>query len=196
MAVCDYATVKHLVVSTDHTVYPMREYADGRTKRWLVRPPELAQDDTPMIAVVQHALAEIPGPPEQIIVLLQPTQPLRKPEHITRAVSMLQSLEFDSVVSIVAIPRTHAPDFVLMYDHVCLIASSWLDKPLDQPTRRQSVPRPYIRDGTVYAFYRRTVERFGNLYGEHVGALEIDSNDTCPLDTELDWAEAERRLRA
>src|SRR5689334_4421421 len=45
------------------------------------RPPELAQDDTPMLPVVQHALRTIKSE-HDVIVLLQPTQPLRKLEHI------------------------------------------------------------------------------------------------------------------
>ena len=62
------------------------------------------------------------------------------------------------------------------------------------PTRRQDLKPVYIRDGTVYAFWRKTLES-GSLYGQVCRALVIPPEDTCPLDTMADWAEAERRVR-
>ena len=49
-----------------------------------MRPAELAADDTPMQAVLEHALAGLDeqGWRAEIVVLLQPTAPLRRPEHI------------------------------------------------------------------------------------------------------------------
>jgi CMP-N,N'-diacetyllegionaminic acid synthase len=91
------AGIEDVRISTDHADASHRERR-GRTASVIQRPPELAQDDTPMIAVVQHALAQIPGPPEQIILLLQPTQPLRQPKHLTAAIELLQSSGADSVV--------------------------------------------------------------------------------------------------
>lgn len=172
----------------------------------LLRPPELAQDDTPMIAVVQHALGQIPGPPDQIIVLLQPTQPLRKPGHVTQAIALLEDSGADSVVSVVELPPTHHFDWQLVIHggslyhpandgetlrYVGDTSTSWRRRPV----RRQDLERVYIRDGTVYAFRRAMVVEGGHLYGQDVRPLIIPPEDTCPLDTEADWAEAERRLR-
>jgi CMP-N-acetylneuraminic acid synthetase len=43
-------------------------------------------------------------------VLLQPTQPFRKPEHVQQAIQLLQETQADSVVSVVPLPLTHSPD--------------------------------------------------------------------------------------
>jgi CMP-N,N'-diacetyllegionaminic acid synthase len=166
-----------------------------RYGHWLLRPESLAQDDTPMIDVVTHALDQIPGEPEDIWLLLQPTQVLREPKHLIAAIEAMRTGEWDSVVSITPIPKTHAPAFVVMLGGATLQASPYL---LDQgwgPSRRQDVPQPYVRDGTVYAFTRDTVARFGSLYGEFVRGLIIPASETCPLDTLEDWDAAERRLR-
>jgi hypothetical protein len=48
----------------------------------------------------------------------------------------------------------------------------------------------------VYAFWRKTVERYGNIYGQDVRPLVIPAEETCPLDTPAEWVEAERRLCA
>src|SRR3990167_957762 len=77
---------KQIVLTTDQKV-ATRE----NSVVYLERPPELAQDDTPMQAVVEHVLERIPGPPDQIILLVQPTQPLREPKHLTQAIELLEA---------------------------------------------------------------------------------------------------------
>lgn len=175
-----------------------------RYGHWVLRPAHLAQDDTPMIDVVKHALEAIPGPPDQIIVLLQPTQPLRQPKHVRQAITMMrtrrpkgyewESRSWHSVVSVTAIPPTHHPDVVVGFIGKQLYrrgrGSDWYYL----PHRRQDLRPVYIRDGTVYAFRRSTVTQYGSIYGQHVAGLVIPPDETCPLDTPEDWAEAERRL--
>jgi CMP-N,N'-diacetyllegionaminic acid synthase len=81
------------------------DWFDAMGAGYLKRPDSLAQDDTPMIDVVKHALTEIHGAPGQIVLLLQPTQPLREPKHLQAAVALLRESQADSVVSVVALPR-------------------------------------------------------------------------------------------
>lgn len=172
--------------------------------RYLCRPPELAQDDTPMIDVVKHVFLEIPGPDDQIVVLLQPTQPLRKPEHVTAAIDLLQTSGADSVVSVLELPLAQSPDLLLRHLsngtlclwHSDLDAGGWCPSLSWGPTRRQQARPAYQRDGTVYAFRRSTVMTYGHVYGERCVPLLIDPKDSAPLDTSEDWLEAERRLKA
>ena len=156
-----------------------------------------------MVDVVKDVLERVPGPPEQIIVLLQPTQPLRTPAHILRAIWLLEESGADSVVSVVELPRSHSPDWAYAIRpngqlERWLEWYGWLDQWLahvpPMPTRRQDLKPAYVRDGTVYAFWRETLAS-GSLYGQNCRALVIPPEDTCPLDTMADWAEAERRLR-
>ncbi len=181
----------------------------GLETHWIMRPPDLAQDDTPMIAVVQHALAAVPGPPDQIIVLLQPTQPLRQPKHVQAAIALLQETGSDSVVSVVELPQTHSPHFALWVGHTpdneaYLVPWLWehdieqsdkVFKWRDIPARRQDARPACVRDGTCYAFYRKTVTQYGTIYGQDVRPLIIPPEETVALDTPADWAEAERRLK-
>lgn len=163
----------------------------------LPRPPELAQDDTPMIAVIQHVLARVPeGDP---IVLLQPTQPLRTVAHVHAALARLTP-DVDSVVSVVEVPPTHHPwmQFEITPDGQ-LEPEGWeVQGGLTWPVVagfgcRQEMPTTYRRDGTVYAFWRRTVARSGTIYGSCVVPLVIPPEETCDLDTEADWAALEAR---
>ncbi len=158
-----------------------------------MRPPALAADDTPMLPVIQHALTEVSGDGwlPDVVVLLQPTSPLRRPDHIRDAVSMLRDTSADSVVTVIEVPRHLSPDYVMRIEGGRL-------KPFlpdgARVTRRQDARLAYSRDGTVYAFRRSTIERTGGIYGDDCRPLLIDACDSLSIDSPADWDEAERLL--
>jgi CMP-N-acetylneuraminic acid synthetase len=61
-------------------------------------------------------------------------------------------------------------------------------------TRRQEARPAYAREGTVYAFRRATIERFGNIYGEDCRPLVIAASESLSIDAPEDWSAAERLL--
>ena len=69
-----------------------------------LRPPELATDTATSIDVARHALDEYTKRRDKspdTLLLLQPTSPFRRPEHITTAVDLLSSdLSIDAVVGV------------------------------------------------------------------------------------------------
>ena len=164
----------------------------------LERPPELAEDDTPMIDVVKHAMACVPGSSEDIWVLLQPTQPLRYPSQVQTAIQRLREIQADSVVSVVELPKAHHAHMQLEIRREALFLAAPASEGYwylwDLPPRRQNLEPTYLRDGTVYAFWRKTVDECGSLYGRHVRPLIIPPDETCELDTPADWDALERRL--
>jgi CMP-N,N'-diacetyllegionaminic acid synthase len=165
---------------------------------WLKADPPLHTDDCAMVDVIKDVLARVPGPEEQIVVLLQPTQPLREPKHVQAAIALLEASQADSVVSVVELPRTHSPNmvgFILESGHYVPALDVYGLRWTHTPARRQDAQTAYMRDGTCYSFRRSTVTRCGNIYGEICRALIIDPSETCPLDTPADWVDAERRLR-
>lgn len=158
-----------------------------------MRPEALAADDTPMVSVIQHALTEVSREDwsPDIVVLLQPTSPLRRPDHIRRAVDMLRDTGADSVVTVVEVPRHLSPDYVMRIEGGRL--TPFLPDGA-RVTRRQDARPAYSRDGTVYAFRRSTIERTGGIYGEDCRPLLIDAGDSLSIDSPADWDEAERLL--
>jgi CMP-N,N'-diacetyllegionaminic acid synthase len=186
------SVLDRVILSTDSL-----EIADAGRRAGLevpfMRPAALAADDTAMVLVIEHALGEIArhGWSPDIVVLLQPTSPLRRPEHIRDAVAMLRETEADSVVTVVELPRHLSPDYVMRIDGGRL-------KPFlpegARVTRRQDARPAYSRDGTVYAFRRSTIEQLGGIYGNDCRPLLIDTSDSLSIDSQADWDEAERRL--
>lgn len=188
----DSGALDRIVLSTDSP-----QVADAGRRAGLevpfLRPAALAGDDTPMLPVVQHAIVALTdsGWVPDLIVLLQPTSPLRRAAHIRDAVTMLRTTGADSVVSVVEIPRHLSPDYVMRIDHGML-------RPFlpdgARVTRRQDARAAYAREGTVYAFRRATLERFGSIYGEDCRPLVLDTADSLSIDSPADWAAAERIL--
>lgn len=158
-----------------------------------LRPSTLAQDDTPMAPVVEHAVESLEqtGWSPEIVVLLQPTAPLRRPQHIVDGVSLLRATLCDSVVSVVEVPRHLAPDYVMK------IVGGRLLPFLPEGARiarRQDARPAYARDGTIYAVWRDVVLKTHSLYGADCRPLLLSGNESMTLDTLEDWAAAERRL--
>ena len=158
-----------------------------------LRPASLAADETPMLPVIQHAVAALAqdGWATEVLVLLQPTSPLRRPEHVRDAVALLRASNADSVVSVIELPRHLSPDYVMRIESGVL--RPFLAEGA-RVTRRQDARPAYSRDGTVYCCWRRTIERYGSIYGENCRPLLIDAADSLSIDSAADWAEAERRL--
>jgi CMP-N-acetylneuraminic acid synthetase len=158
-----------------------------------LRPAELSQDESPMLGVVQHAVRELGtrGWTPAIVVLLQPTSPLRRPGHVRQAVELLRSTGADSVVTVVEVPKHLSPDYVMQIENGTL--RPFLNEGA-RVTRRQDARAAYSRDGTVYAFRRETLERFGSIYGDDCRPLVIPAAESLSIDTPDDWNDAERLL--
>jgi CMP-N-acetylneuraminic acid synthetase len=160
-----------------------------------LRPAELARDETPMLPVIQHAVAfvEATGMMPAIVLVIQPTSPLRRPEHLVEAVRLLESSTPSAVVSVVELPRHLSPDYVMRIEGDRL--EPFLPGGL-AVTRRQDARPAYVRDGTVYAVRRDVLMEQNSLYGRACRPLVIAAGESLTLDSESDWEEAERRLQA
>lgn len=148
---------------------------------WLDRPADLADDTTPMAAVVGDFLTRVPGEPDEIILLVQPTQPLREPKHLRAALELVE--QYGSVMSVT---QTESINKLYYQGRDSLI-------PFGVPVERRQMTRPTFRcDGTVYGFRRRD----GYFHYRTATPLFIPAEETASLDTPLDWQLAELRLMA
>jgi CMP-N,N'-diacetyllegionaminic acid synthase len=159
-----------------------------------VRPASLAGDDVPMLAVLQHAVNAVEGGgfAADIVVLLQPTSPLRRGEHIDAAVTWLERAGGDAVVSVVEVPHQFTPMSVMRID------DGWLKPVVDGPvaTRRQDKPRFYARNGPAVLAVNRRVLAGGSLYGERTWPLVMSVEDSVDIDTPWDLRLVEAVLSA
>jgi CMP-N,N'-diacetyllegionaminic acid synthase len=187
----DSRRLTRTVVSTDDASIAETARALGLEVPFL-RPAALAADDTPMLAVLQHAARELArdGFEADAIVLLQPTSPLRRADHIDRAVDLLESSGADSVVSVVEVPHPFTPVSVMRLDGDRL--RPYLDG--ETVTRRQDKPRLFARNGPAVLVVRTRVLEQGSLYGTDTRPLLMEAADSIDIDGPEDLAQAELLL--
>ena len=89
-----------IVVSTDDS--DLKELSEKLGLIVLNRPSELAQDNSLTIDTIFHFISHSPPKvyDQDILVLLQPTSPLRTEKHIDEAIKLFRSKQCDSVVSV------------------------------------------------------------------------------------------------
>lgn len=109
-----------------------------------VRPRELAQDDTPGIEPVLHAISMLPD--YDYVVLLQPTSPLRKVGDIDGCIEQCIKRKDNACVSVTEAEKS--PYWMFKLNEKGRLSKLLsIDK---QYTRRQDLPRIYAINGAVY----------------------------------------------
>lgn len=184
--------LREVILSTDSEQIAEHARQAGVPVPFL-RPPELASDTSAMIDVVLHAIEAYSQRRDQpeAVMLLQPTSPLRSPDHIDRAIELLE--EHDSVCSVVPLPLEMCPHYVMK-----LTGEGYLDYFLPEGRnikRRQDVVPAYKREGTVYLTKTRVLYESRNFYGTRCKPMIIPAEESLSIDTEADWQKAEQLLR-
>jgi CMP-N-acetylneuraminic acid synthetase len=168
-----------VVVSTDDDDIAAAAEADV-----LRRPAELAADDTPMLDVVRHAIGELDP---DLVVVLQPTSPLRRSEHIDGAVLLLLETGADCVVSVCEVPHRYGPDALMDLVDGRLVARGSVRS-------RQEKDAVYARNGPAVLALR--ADRLGrDLYDGDCRAYVMDQRSSLDVDTPFDLEVADLLLR-
>lgn len=160
-----------------------------------VRPLELAGDSVPTISVLVHALEWLrtnEGYIPDAVMLLQPTAPLRKPEHIREAQDLFVQSGADSVVSMTEVPLHLNAHWQFLRDWQGRATIATGEAFHEIVKRRQELPVTYARNGAIYLF--KTPLLFGEIpsfYGETVCAYLMDEASSINIDSPEDFAEAE-----
>jgi len=160
-----------------------------------MRPADLAADDTPILPVIQHALGWLKEQQHylaDIVVLLQPTSPLRRAEHVDAAVDLLVESGADTVVSVVAVPLHFNPFSLMLLDEQGYLTPFGAGPMI---LRRQDKPRVYARNGPAILVIRRETIEQGKLYGDRTLPYEMDAASSVDIDSPDDLALAEFWLK-
>jgi CMP-N-acetylneuraminic acid synthetase len=158
------------VVSTDDD-----EIAAAAGIEVLRRPEELAANETPMAAVVRHAIDELAP---DVVVLLQPTSPLRRGEHIDEAVRQLLESGADAVVSVVEVPHAYRPESLMDVVDGRVVSRGAVGT-------RHEKPLVYARNGPAVLVLRADKLQ-DDLYAGDCRAYVMDERDSLDVDTAFD----------
>lgn len=182
--------IDRLVVSTDYS--RIAEVAINYHAKVQQRPPELAQDDTPIWAVLRYALQEEErrSGPYDYLALLEPTSPLREVGDLAKALQLLEAAP--QVAGVIAVAPFR---FNPAWNAFTLGQEGYLEYLLPEGARayqRQMVPRVYHHSGELYLWRASYVRDHpeGWQQGRYL-PLPTPPERAVSIDTleELRWAE-------
>ena len=135
----------------------------------IYRPPELATDEASTASVLQHAIGQINC---DIIVLLQPTSPIRRPGLIDECIKEFIDNRYDSLAT----------------GFMCKYAEYGKNE-----LRRQDVRGFFYDDGNIYVM-RTDFIRKGDRYGKKIGRKIVSRQENIEIDDDFDFWIAEKIL--
>ena len=186
-------SVTRLVVSTDDEEIAGVAREFGASVPFM-RPRELAADTSLQIDAIRHAVGfmENAGLFHDIILVLQPTTPLRLPGDIDESLTLLEKSGADSVISVCDVGGRHPVTCYRSGDGGFLrplFESDW------RGVLRQKFGQVLWRNGAIYAMRRDVVMEQGSLYGASTVGYVMPEERSFNIDSLFDWDLLEGYLR-
>lgn len=184
--------VDRVVVSTDDDEIAAVARATGAEVPFM-RPADLAADDTPDLPVFQHAVAELGDlPPDDVLVHLRPTSPIRPPGLIDDAVAAFVSApDADSLRSVSPVGKSPFKMWVVAGGALQPLLGTWEDELFNQP--RQVLPPVFQHDGVIDVLRVATVTE-GSMSGRVVLPYFTPDGVAVDIDSARDLDVAEQLL--
>ena len=184
--------IDKVVVSTDDEEIAEISKKYGAEVPFL-RPKELARDDSPTIDAIIHAINwfEERGEFFDILILLQPTSPLRTTEDIDNAIELF--LNNKDALSLISVKENEHPPFWSLE-----IENKFL-KPLFGEEyfkkRRQELPKSYMPNGAIFISYVDILKKYKTFYTPKTIAYIMPPERSIDIDNEFDFLLAEFILK-
>lgn len=157
--------VDRVILSTDDAEIAAVGRAHGAETPF-IRPAELASDEAGTLDVMLHALRMLAAADEtcDLLVVLQPTSPLRSAADIDAAVALLRNKTADAVISVCE--TEHPPEWSNTLPDDLSMAGFF--RPGIRTRRSQDLPRTFRLNGAIYVYSARRLL--------HSGSLDMDDN--------------------
>jgi len=153
-----------------------------------VRPAALAQDATPGIEPVLHAIEQIPG--YDYVVLLQPTSPLRTIEDIDGCIEQCVQSGAKACVSVSEVEQHPRWMYTLGgHDRLVPIVSDG-----KQFARRQDLPPVFLLNGAVYVAETAWLQESHSFLGQEVSGYVMPPERSLDIDTLADLERCEKMM--
>ena len=184
----DSEFIDYVLVSTDDESTRKVALSYGASVPFL-RPPELATSTASSFAVAQHALYALNqlGHTFEIILLLQPTSPLRTYRHIDAAINLFIEKKGDAVIGVVEEP--HPIEWVNTLPEDCSMEKFF---PPNLKDNSLDCPKRYRINGAIYLCRaKRFLEEQTFFLKDNIWAYVMKAEHSVDIDTELDFQFAE-----
>lgn len=178
---CAASRVERVVATTDDEEIAAVARAAGAEV--IMRPPELAADDTPTLPVLQFVLETLDraGWHVTLVALLEPTSPFRTPQIVDACIAKLDDPEARSAATVVQLERNPYNIFSVQGDR----AERFIREPSGTFTSRQQFTHLKRINGCVYVL-RAAAVRTGRFLEPPLRVVEMTAEDSINIDTPLD----------
>ncbi len=190
------ALLTKVVVSSDSDEILAVAEKYGGKDILLKRPKELAEDTTPDVPMLQHAVWEMEkrdGKQFDYIVQLHVTTPFFTPTDVDNALAILLSHpEADSVVSVYELTDFSPPKIKKIVDGK--LAQYFSDTEELSTSRRQDREPAYKRNAGLYASKRTVVMDAGRVFGDVCMPYIMPEEQSVDINNQFDFVIAEATL--
>ncbi|WP_158727926.1 MULTISPECIES: cytidylyltransferase domain-containing protein [unclassified Flavobacterium] len=161
-----------------------------------IRPEELAQDTTPTIDVIIHALEwyDKQDISFDAVCVLQVTSPFRTVALLDDAIQKFIASNCDSLVSVQKVPHEYNPHWTFEVNSKGNLKITTGEEKIIG--RRQELPIAYHRDGSIYITKTEVLLHEHSLYGKKITFIEFPPEFYINIDTLQDWEKAEKMIQA
>ncbi len=176
--------IDRAVVSTDDPVIAETAEQSGLAAPWM-RPESLSGDRIGDLDVLTHALQACETADAtryDIVLMLQPTSPMRTAAHVRQTYQTLVDENRDAVWTVSATDPKYHPRKQLEWDQTTLRYHS---QDGGQVIARQQLDTLYHRNGAAYAFTRDCLVEQRAILGHNSGAVVTE--DMVSIDTWFDF---------
>jgi len=149
-----------------------------------LRPDKLAKDKAKMIDVIFHAIhwLESNGRPFDLMMLLQPTSPLRTAHDIDNSIKLLFNKDANAIVSVSRC--NHNPYWSnTLPENGCM--KNFI-KPKFMNKNRQELPAYYSLNGAIYLSYCEYLKKQKSFMGEETFAYIMPKERSIDIDNILE----------
>ncbi len=176
-AALDATSIDEVYVSTEDK--QIAEIAESFGAKVIHRPVKLADDTASTFSVLHHAFNELDSP--DIVVVLQPTSPLRTSRHIDEAVKLLDK-DVDTVVGVCGDKK-----YIWEENHGTAIAL------FSERLPRQGMKKRYVENGALYVTRSKVYLENNGKLGMGISSTgkiqlyKMDDIFNIQVDNDLDW---------
>ncbi|MDE2589138.1 MAG: acylneuraminate cytidylyltransferase family protein [Patescibacteria group bacterium] len=182
--------LNRILVSTDNEKIARISRSLGAEVPFM-RPKKLARDNSTGFDVIKYILKSLSsqGYVPNIIVILQPTSPLRTTSMIDRSIEILKNSNATSILSVSKV-KFHP------------YSSFWHNGKYLKPFRqdfennslRQKKPDLYHPTGAIYTFWMETIKKYDSIYGPRIKPMIVPHEVNVDIDSPFDLFISEMKI--
>lgn len=180
--------ITRVVVTSDDI--SVQKIANDLGVEVVVRPAELAQDNSPIESAILHALAELNLDPTttDVLTIIQPTSPLRDKQLLATSISsFIKNGSEGSLFGVVEVE--HHPAKMLVVNGEFVVPFTKVE---DLSAPRQQLDHIVRQSGSIYITNLKQFINFGTLFINPVKWVAVDGAEAIDIDTAQDLALAQK----